>query len=208
MRESMVSCVAVALAATGTTAVFAEEGTGLAGSWTLEERSSDDPVQELRGGGGSGEGNGVGKQIVRGVSIFGVPVGGLALPDDQDVDQEEDEDDADTSLRGVEHIFESTFRITITQNEDATEIRYGSGPSMIYRHASRVEREDGSVVRSDWQNDRLSVEHELANGTRVSERYWVESRSGELTWTVRLKRADEPTVDVKRAFYRAPSSGQ
>ncbi len=207
MRESMVSCVAVVLAAAGTTAVFAEEGTGLAGNWTLEERSSDDPVQELRGG-GSGEGNGLGKQIVRGVSIFGVPVGGLALPDDQDVDQDEDEDDADTSLRGVEHIFESTFRITITQNEDATEIRYGSGPSMIYRHASRVEREDGSVVRSDWQNDRLSVEHELANGTRVSERYWVESRSGELTWTVRLKRADEPTVDVKRAFYRAPSSGQ
>jgi hypothetical protein len=205
MRGFMVSCFAVALAAAGATAVFGEEGADLNGTWTLEERSSDDPVQELRGG-GSGEGNGLGKQIVRGVSIFGVPVGGLALPDDQD--EEEDEDDAaDTSLRGVEHVFESTFRIIVTQNEDATEIRYGSGPSMIYRHASRVEREDGSVVRSDWQNDRLSVEHELANGTRVSERYWVESRTGELSWTVRLKRDNEPTVDVKRVFYRAPGSG-
>jgi hypothetical protein len=62
-------------------------------------------------------------------------------------------------------------------------------------------------MRADWQNDRLSVEHELANGTRVSERYWVDGRSGELNWTVRLKR-DKETVDVKRVFYRSPNSGR
>jgi hypothetical protein len=77
---------------------------------------------------------------------------------------------------------------------------------MIYRHPTRLERDDGSVVRADWQNERLAVEHELANGARVSERYWVESRTGELNWTVRLKRDKQPTVDVKRVFYRTRAS--
>ena len=205
MRGSMFSCVAIVLVAAGAS-VLAQSGTSLDGAWTLEERSSDDPVQELRGSeSGGGDGNGVGKQVVRGISIFGVPVGGLALPDDQQPDEEENDAEAaeEDALRGVSHIFATTYRLEIRQNEDVTEVRYGSGPSMIYRHPTRVEREDGSVLRADWQNDRLSVEHELANGARVSERYWVDGRSGELTWTVRLKRADEPTVDVKRVFYRA-----
>jgi len=209
MRGYPDSYVFIALAATAgvvDVAAAAEGDTSLAGSWTLEERGSDDPVQELRGG-GSGEGNGLGKQVVRGISIFGVPVGGLALPEDQDAGDNKDEDDAsDSALRGVEHIFESTFRMTIAQNEDVTEIRYGSGPSMIYRHPTRIEREDGSVMRADWQNERLAVEHELANGARVSERYWVDARSGELNWTVRLKRDGQSTVDVKRVFYRTRTS--
>jgi hypothetical protein len=59
------------------------------------------------------------------------------------------------------------------------------------------------VMRADWQDGRLAVEYELANGTRVSERYWVDARSDELNWTARLKRDKQPTVDVKRIFYRA-----
>jgi hypothetical protein len=77
---------------------------------------------------------------------------------------------------------------------------------MIYLHPMRVEREDGRVMGADWQVDRLSVEHELANGARVSERYWVDSRTGELSWTVRLKRDKQSTVDVKRVFYRTRAS--
>ena len=210
MRGSMVSCFAVALVAVGANA-FAEGDTSLDGTWSLEERSSDDPAQELRGGGGGdGNGNGVGKQVVRGISIFGVPVGGLALPDDQPPDEEENDAEAaeEDALRGVSHIFATTYRLEIRQNEDVTEVRYGSVPSMIYRHPTRVEREDGSVMRADWQDDRLSVEHELANGARVSERYWVDSRTGELNWTVRLKRDKQPTVDVKRVFYRTRTGEQ
>jgi hypothetical protein len=202
MRLSRVSHVVVALAATAAVAAFAAEDTSLAGTWTLEERGSDDPVRELRGGGSGGEGSGLGKEVVRGISIFGVPVGGLALPEESADEEDEDDDATNGSLRGVEHVFEATYQLTVSQREDVTEIRYGAGPSLIYRHPSRVEREDGSVMRADWQNDRLSVEHELANGTRVSERYWVDGRSGELNWTVRLKR-DKETVDVKRVFYRA-----
>jgi hypothetical protein len=204
MRGSMIAGVAVALAATGAIAFSAEDGAGLSGTWTLEERSSDDPVRELRGSGSGGEGSGVGKEIARGISIFGVPVGGIAFPEESVDDEDDEKDDAATngSLRGVEHVFEATYRLVVQQNEDVTEIRYANGPSMIYRHASRIEREDGSVMRADWQNDRLSVEHELANGARVSERYWVDARTGELNWTVRLKR-DRDTVNVKRIFYRA-----
>jgi hypothetical protein len=205
MRLAKVSCVVVALAATA--GAFGQDGTGLAGTWTLEERDSDDPVRELNGGGSGGEGNGLGKEVVRGISIFGVPVGGLALPEESVDEEDEDDNATDGSLRGVEHVFEATYQLTVSQGEDVTEIRYGAGPSLIYRHPSRVEREDGSVMRADWQNDRLSVEHELANGTRVSERYWVDGRSGELNWTVRLKR-DKETVDVKRVFYRSPNSGR
>jgi hypothetical protein len=201
----MVSFVALALAASGAS-LLAEGDTSLDGTWSLEERSSDDPAEELRGGGsGDGNGNGVGRQVVRGISIFGVPVGGLGFPDDQQADEEEDEQEAaeEDALRGVSHIFATTYRLEIRQNEDVTEVRYGSGPSMIYRHPMRVEREDGSVMRADWQDDRLSVEHELANGARVSERYWIDTRTGELNWTVRLKRDKQSPVDVKRVFYRA-----
>lgn len=208
MRGSVVSIVALALAAAGAS-VLAQGDTGLDGTWSLEERSSDDPAEELRGGGsGDGNGNGVGRQVVRGISIFGVPVGGLGLPDDQQPDEEENDAEAaeETALRGVSHIFATTYRLEIRQNEDVTEVRYGSGPSMIYRHPTRLEREDGSVIRADWQDDRLSVEHELANGARVSERYWVDARTGELNWTVRLKRDKQSTVDVKRVFYRTPTS--
>jgi hypothetical protein len=201
MRRSQVSCIVVALTATLSVTASAANDTALAGTWTLEERGSDDPVRELRGG-GSGEGTGVGKEIVRGISIFGVPVGGLALPEES-VDEDDEEDEATNgSLTGIEYVFEATYRLVVQHNDDVTEIRYGAGPSMIYRHASRIERADGSVVRADWQNDRLSVEHELANGTRVSERYWVDARTGELNWTTRLKR-DKDTVNVKRIFYRA-----
>jgi len=202
MSGSTIACFIVALAAAGAVAVAAEGETGLTGTWTLDERSSDDPVQELRGRQSNGE---PGKQVVRGISIFGVPVGELAVPDTQDVDDDDEDEAANAAPRGVEHVFESTFRLTVQQDEDVTEIRYGAGPSMIYRHASRFEHDD-TVVRADWQDERLSVEHELADGARVSERYWVEARSGELNWTVRLKRDGERTVDVKRIFYRSPTA--
>jgi hypothetical protein len=199
----MVASFVVSLAAAAAVAVAAEGETGLTGTWTLDERSSDDPVQELRGRQSNGE---PGKQVVRGISIFGVPVGELAVPPDTpDADDDEEDEAAADAVRGVEHVFESTFRLTIQQGEDVTEIRYGAGPSMIYRHASRAER-DGAVVRADWQDERLSVEHELADGARVSERYWVDARSGELNWTVRLKRDKQRTVDVKRILYRTPTA--
>jgi hypothetical protein len=51
------------------------------------------------------------------------------------------------------------------------------------------------------------VEHQLADGSLVSERYWVEARSGELRWTVELTRR-KGSADVERVFYRSPATEQ
>jgi hypothetical protein len=201
MSGSMVSRVAIALLSVGAFAAFGEGGADLVGTWTLEPRDSDDPVRVLNGG---GHAEGLGRQVVRGVNIFGFPVGSV-VPAEGAADDEEDEGEPDHALRGVEHVFESTYRLTIRQNKDFTVIQYGNAPTVTYRHATQVER-DGVVVYADWQNGVFTVEHELANGAHVSERYWVEARSGDLHWTTRLKRPKQGTADVKRVFYRATTT--
>jgi hypothetical protein len=201
MRGSRVSLIAVAVASVSALAVFADNDTDLTGTWTLEERSSDDPVHELHGG---GHAEGFGRQVVRGINIFGFPVGAVVPAEGAD---DEDEDEPDDSLQGVEQVFETTYRVKIQRGDDVTEIQYGNEPAISYRYGTPVER-DGVVVRADWQNGVLEVEHTLADGAHLSERYWVEARSGELHWTARLKRSKTPTVDVKRIFYRAGTAEQ
>lgn len=194
MSESMVSLVAVALASVGVHAALAEGGTDLSGTWMLDEILSDDPVRVMRDG---VSGDGLGRRVARGVSIFGIPVGNLPPPAGADNEVEPED-----GLRGVEHVFESIGRLRIEQDVAATEIRYGNAPAVTYRHEARDERE-GAAVSVEWQNGILEIEHELADGARLSERYWVEARSGELHWTARLKRNKTPAADVKRIFYRA-----
>ena len=51
----------------------------------------------------------------------------------------------------------------------------------------------------------FTVEHTLADGSHVRERYWVDARSGDLRWTVNLTRR-KGSVDVERKFYRVPDA--
>ncbi len=194
MKRFMPTLTAAALAAAASFATFAENAPDLTGTWTLEARSSDDPVRVLRGDSGSSRGG-----RVRGVSIFGIPVGDLPRPADDD-----DELDREGDLRGVEHVFEATFRLQVRQAAGTTEIRYGNQPSIAYRYGARVER-DGAVASVAWQNNVLEIEHELADGTRVSERYWVEARADTLHWTARLKPRKGRALDVERIFHRVPT---
>jgi hypothetical protein len=197
MRTLMTAIVSLATLSAWPSAVPAQGGDGLAGVWTLDERASDDPVRVLRDG---ERGGGFGSRMARGVSIFGIPVGSLPKPEgsDDEVDPEED-------LRGVEHVFESLYRLTIRHQGDVTEIAYGNAPVIAYTPSTEAKR-DGAVARPEWQDETLAVEHELADGTRVSEKYWVEARSGDLHWTVRLKRRKEGAVDIERVFYRATTA--
>ena len=47
----------------------ADSGKSLAGTWSLDDRSSDDPVDEI----GGKHGNGFGRQVLRSVNVFGFP---------------------------------------------------------------------------------------------------------------------------------------
>jgi hypothetical protein len=173
----------------------------LAGTWFLEERSSDDPVRELLGR----QGGGLGSRIVRDVNIFGVPVGSLPLPGDDG--EEEEELSPEQVLGALAYVFEATYRLRIAQDTAATEIRYGNTPPLSYRVPTATLQRSGWTSKAQWRGGELTIEHErAADGAHISERYWVEERADELHWTAQLKRAKRKTVDVERVFYRAPSA--
>src|SRR5688572_14233589 len=202
MTKRTVKLLAVALmASVAGQGVAAESGDSLAGTWSLDDRSSDDPIDEIDGRQG---GDGLGRRIVKSVNVFGIPVGSLPLPGD-----EEEEEDPLTPAQivgaSLAYVFEATYRLRITQNDSATEIRYGNAPSNIYRAAATFQH-DGWTSKAEWHDGELTIVHERpADGAHISERYWVEARANELHWTVRMKRPKKGTVDVKRVFYRAPA---
>lgn len=198
MRTKMGSPALAALAAVLMTVaepVTAADSDGsLAGAWSLDECSSDDPVRELQGRAGDG----VGRRIVRSVNVFGIPVGSLPLPDGED--EEEPPAPADV-LGALAYVFEATYRLRIAQDGATTEILYGNSPTMVYRTPSSVAH-DGWTSKAEWRDGELTIEHERVDGARVSERYWVEKRADELHWTARFERPKAKALAVKRVFYR------
>ena len=148
----------------------------------------------------------LGRQIVKSVNIFGIPVGSLPLPGDEEENKEDPLTPAQIVGPSLAYAFESTYRLRITQNDSAIEIRYGNAPASIYR-ANTMFEHDGWTSKVDWRNGALTIEHERpADGAHISERYWLEPRADELHWTATLKRHKKGTVDVKRVFYRAPAN--
>jgi hypothetical protein len=176
----------------------ADSGKSLAGTWSLDDRSSDDPVDEI----GGKHGNGLGRQVLRSVNVFGIPVGSLPAPEGK----EKEEPLTPQQVAGaLAYVFEATYKLRITQNDAVTEIHYGNAPTMIYRTPTTFQH-DGWTSKVEWRNGELTIEHERpSDGAHVSERYWVVARADELHWTAQFKRAKSDTVDVKRVFYRAPA---
>ena len=201
MTKRTVGLLAVVLmASVAGHGVAAESGDSLAGTWSLDDRSSDDPIDKIDGRGGDG----LGRRIVKNVTISGFPVGSLPFPGDE---KEEEEPLTPAQIVGASlaYVFEATYRLRITQNDSTTEIRYGNAPSNIYRAAATFQH-DGWTSKAEWRGGELTIEHERpADGAHISQRYWVEARADELHWTVRMKRPKKGTVDVKRVFYRAPA---
>ena len=171
----------------------------MAGAWSLDDRSSDDPVEEI---GGKHGGNGLGRQIVRSVNVFGIPVGSV-IPDGED-GEKEDPLTPQQVVGALAYVFEATYRLRIIQNDTATEIRYGNTPPITYLTPANFQH-DGWTSKVEWRDRALTIEHERpSDGAHVSERYWVVAKADELHWTAQFKRAKSGTVDVKRVFYRAP----
>lgn len=180
-------------------ATAADADGALAGTWSLDDRSSDDPVRKIQG---EHAGNGLARQVVRSINVFGFPVGSV-LPGDEE--EKEDPPAPQDVLGALSYVFEATYKLRITQDGGATEIRYGNTPSMIYRDSDAFES-NGWKSKVEIRNGAVTIEHERVDGARVSERYWVEKRADELHWTARFKHPKSRAVDVKRVFYRAPSA--
>ena len=197
MRKHVVTVAGLALAALVAHAAPTKDPKDLAGTWTLDEGSSEDPVRVLRGERGRGRDGGI---VVSGGSIFGVPVGRTPGSSNRDDEREQPE------LFGVEHVFEATYRLRIRRDGDLTEIRYGAQTMVAYRDGVKVQR-DRAVARAEWDGGVFTVEHQLGDGSLVSERYWVEARTGDLHWTAELTRR-KGSVDVERVFYRSPATEQ
>jgi hypothetical protein len=198
MRMKVVEWLAVGslLAVTGQ-ATAADSGKSLAGSWSLDDRSSDNPVDEI----GGKHGNGIGKQIVRSVNVFGFPVGAV-IPDESQ--GKEDPLTPQQVVGALAYVFESTYRLRITQNDTATVIRYGNAPTVTYLTPANFQHE-GWTSKVELRDGAMTIEHDRpSDGAHVSERYWVEPRAEELHWTAQFKPRKGKTVDVKRVFYRAP----
>ena len=198
MKTSAIEWLAAALLCLGGHAAVAAGSAGsLAGTWSLDDRSSDDPVGEI----GGKHGNGIAKQIVRNVNIFGFPVGSVLPGEEQ---EKEDPLTPQQVVGALSYVFEATYKLQITQNDSTTEVRYGNSPTMVYRTPTTFDH-DGWTSKVEWHNGALTIEHERpSDGAHVSERYWVVAKADELHWTAQFKRAKSGTVDVKRVFYRAP----
>lgn len=199
MRKHLITVAGLALAALVAHAAPTKDPADLAGTWTLDEGASDDPVRVLRGERGRGRD---GRVVFSGGSIFGVPIGSPSRREKSDDEPEEAE------LAGAEHVFEATYRLRIRREGDVTEIRYGTEPTIAYRDGVNTER-DGAVARAEWQGGVFTVSHELADDSLVSERYWVEARTGELRWTAEAtSRRLKGSFEVDRVFYRSPAAEQ
>jgi hypothetical protein len=199
MKTRAVEWLTVALMFVAVQVAAADPDHSLAGTWSLDDRSSDDPVREI----GGKHGDGLGRRIVRNVNVFGIPVGSLPLPGDE---EEEDPLTPEQVVGALAYVFEATYRLRIAQDDAATEIVYGNAPTVGYRPSATLQR-NGWASKAEWRDGELTIEHErAADGAHVSERYWIEARGDELHWTARLKRAKKGTVDVKRVFYRVPGA--
>ena len=123
MKTRSVEWLAVALLCLGGHAAAAAESAGsLAGTWSLDDRSSDDPVSEI----GGKHGNGIAKQIVRSVNIFGFPVGTVLPGEGQ---EKEDPLTPQQVVGALSYVFEATYKLRITQVDATTEVRYGNSPT-------------------------------------------------------------------------------
>jgi hypothetical protein len=194
MKASIVVAASLAFAVQLAQAAPTNNPQDLAGDWTLDERTSDDPVRVLRDGDHGRSRNG--RMSATG-SVFGIPIGGGPIaPRSED----DDEDASLDGLGGAEHVFEATYRLRIRREGNVTEIRYGNEPTIMYRDGQKLQR-DGAIAEAKWEGGTFIVEHELKSGALVSERYWVDSRSGELHWAVQLTRR-KGSAKIDRDFRR------
>jgi hypothetical protein len=167
----------------------------LTGTWALDKPHSDNPAHPREQSSSHSGGSGIGRSVIKGINVFGIPVGSLPLP----TGHEPEPLDAD-DLPGAEQALSIVTQIRILQEASATEFDYGGPLTATYEHGRRSEDRDGSV-RAGWNGDVFEVVHEYENGTTVTETYLLDG-ADDLHWLVRLKQKKADPVVVERVYSR------
>jgi hypothetical protein len=172
------------------------DGEDLTGTWLLDDSLSDDPALVVREESSQGGGSGIGRSVVRGINIFGIPVGSLPLPSGSS-----DESSPEEAFAASAYVLAKVTEIRVLQEAAATEIEYSDGTTVTYRHGVPDEREAATVL-ADWDDAVFEVEHRLANGNKVTENYRLDAATDELRWMVRLKPKKGAAAEIERVYYR------
>lgn len=181
-----------------------QDGSNLTGSWVLDETASDDPVVAMRTASShSGATGGKLKRVFGGVSVFGIPVGGLPLPSGTSSAEPPDPED---SAGQAAHTLEAVHEIRILQQGDATELDYDHRVLVSYRNGVPVETSD-ATVEADWHHNGFVIEHDLDNGTKIVETYRLDEVRQELDWKVRFKARKADAIEIERVYYRDKPPG-
>ena len=170
----------------------------LTGTWELDDSLSDDPVAVLRER-SSPSGSGLGRAVVRNISVFGIPVGSLPLPSGNDDEPTEVDEAAGPAAYTVSVV----ERLGIVQEAAASTFDYGNATRVRYPHGVRQESDAGTVV-AEWRGGGLEIEHRLSNGTKITETYELDAVD-QLHWTVRFKERKGDSVVIERVYYRVKS---
>jgi len=167
------------------------------GTWVLDKPHSDSPARpRTENESKKGAGSGLAKQVVRGVNIFGIPVGSLPLP----AKHEPEPLDVD-ALSGAEQLLSEVTQIRILQEPSAAEFDYGGPLTATYVYGAKSQDGD-RTVRASWNHDVFEVVHEIEGGARVKETYLLDG-AGDLVWTVRIEQKHAETRVIERVFMRA-----
>lgn len=167
----------------------------LTGTWVIEKRQSDNPARPRTETPEKKGGSGIAREVVRGIRVFGIPVGSLPLPSKHEPEPLDVDD-----LAGAEQLLSQVPRIRILQESTAAEFDYGDSMSATYEYGVRTQDGD-RAVRAAWDHDMLQVVHEIEGGARVTETYLLDG-AGDLRWTVRFEQKRAETRVVERVFTR------
>jgi hypothetical protein len=173
----------------------AVERPDLTGTWEIMKRESDNPARPRTETEGKKTGSGVAKQVVRGVSVFGIPVGSLPKPSKREPEPLDERD-----LAGAEQLLSQVLAMRILQEPTAVELDYGGSMSATYVLGARAQSGD-RFVEASWNHDVLEVMHELEDGAEALETYSIDG-AGYLHWTVRLKQKHVATRVIERIYER------
>lgn len=197
-RSVLLTVFSIVSPAALTWPAFPAELPNLSGTWSLAPSQSQDP-NEVLGDAAEAKSQGAGqsvKRVLRGINIFGVPVGSLPLPERE---KEPDDDEADY----LDRLLTAT-ELEILQESSATDIDYKPGATATYPHGVEVETDVAKIV-ANWRNDVFEISHDLWNGTKITETYVVEP-TGSLRWTVEIERKRAKPIAIMRVFTRKPEN--
>jgi len=180
----------------------------LSGSWTLNERLSENPRDKMRetmqqrggdmgrgmSGGTGGRGGGMGGGMGGGKGGRGGGVGGA------------DGMDPDAMRRRMEQLMRAAQSMVINHAEPTLSIRYDDGSERVIYTDGRVQEREGGIgyveTKAKWKKDgRLVVKATTEQGRRVKEIFQHSSGESRLYVTIELESDGRmPEVSFQRVY--------